>query len=350
MLPLSLRKLCKAFDVPTPKSFFPVKLSDIDTQLDKGIPAYDFYDEYSLTREQWKIMNDETVNWNFMEEAIKYCRIDCIALFDVLVAFNKLVFTDYNINIFDVLTLPSLAMRIFKTHTPKATQILYYTDTDSIVTNIELSDNYVGPNLGQFKLEHEISQAVFLAPKVYAFIDSKTSQETIKVKGINHKALANELITYKALFSLLRFGATRDIPPPALPCSSAGGAKGWGEKWYSDLIGGRIHIALTPNVLEATTNKRKPHYRRFRQLPSDWRPFGSPGRDLFYTDTLPYHYSEVEVDYNKSVEASIQRNKRSHSSVEAQLNAVKKAIDSVQGLSDGSQAYIYHFADDFMDE
>ena len=276
MLPLSLRKLCKAFDVPTPKSFFPVKLSDIDTQLDKGIPAYDFYDEYSLTREQWKIMNDETVNWNFMEEAIKYCRIDCIALFDVLVAFNKLVFTDYNINIFDVLTLPSLAMRIFKTHTPKATQILYYTDTDSIVTNIELSDNYVGPNLGQFKLEHEISQAVFLAPKVYAFIDSKTSQETIKVKGINHKALANELITYKALFSLLRFGATRDIPPPALPCSSAGGAKGWGEKWYSDLIGGRIHIALTPNVLEATTNKRKPHYRRFRQLPSDWRPFGKP--------------------------------------------------------------------------
>ena len=108
-------------------------------------------------------------------------------------------------------------MRIFKTHTPKATQILYYTDTDSIVTNIELSDNYVGPNLGQFKLEHEISQAVFLAPKVYAFIDSKTSQETIKVKGINHKALANELITYKALFSLLRFGATRDIPPPPSP-------------------------------------------------------------------------------------------------------------------------------------
>ena len=73
-------------------------------------------------------------------------------------------------------------------------------------------------------------------------------------------------------------------------------------------------------------------------------------RDLIYTDTLPYHYSEVEVDYNKSVEASIHRNKRSHSSVEAQLNAVKKAIDSVQGLSDGSQAYIYHFADDFMDE
>ena len=132
--------------------------------------------------------------------------------------------------------------------------------------------------------------------------------------------------------------------------NKAGGAKGWGEKWYSDLIGGRIHIALTPNVLEATTNKRKPHYRRFRQLPSDWRPFGRPGRDLIYTDTLPYHYSEVEVDYNKSVEASIQRNKRSHSSVEAQLNAVKKAIDSVQGLSDGSQAYIYHFADDFMDE
>ena len=91
MLPLSLRKLCKAFDVPTPKSFFPVKLSDIDTQLDKGIPAYDFYDEYSLTREQWKIMNDETVNWNFMEEAIKYCIKDCTSLYQILIKFNYLI-------------------------------------------------------------------------------------------------------------------------------------------------------------------------------------------------------------------------------------------------------------------
>ena len=57
-------------------------------------------------------------------------------------------------------------MRIFKTHTPKATQILYYTDTDSIVTNIELSDNFVGPNLGQFKLEDIFDEAVYLAPKM----------------------------------------------------------------------------------------------------------------------------------------------------------------------------------------
>ena len=73
-------------------------------------------------------------------------------------------------------------------------------------------------------------------------------------------------------------------------------------------------------------------------------------RDLIYTDTLPYHYSEVEVDYNKSVEASIQRNKRSHSSVEAQLNAVKKAIARIHGLSEGSHAYIFDFGDDSMDE
>ena len=105
---------------------------------------------------------------------------------------------------------------------------LYYSDTDSVYVDKPLDDSLVSSTeLGKLKLENKITEAIFLAPKVYAFIDSKTSQETIKVKGINHKALANELITYKALFSLLRFGATRDIPPPALPCSSAGGAKGW---------------------------------------------------------------------------------------------------------------------------
>lgn len=59
---------------------------------------------------------------------------------------------------------------------------LYYSDTDSGAIDAPLPDFMVGPALGQFKLEHLISKAVFLAPKVYALI-TEDGEEVIKVKG-----------------------------------------------------------------------------------------------------------------------------------------------------------------------
>jgi hypothetical protein len=41
----------------------------------------------------------------------------------------------------------------------------------------------VGKELGQVKLEHLISKAVFLAPKVYGLIDVN-GDEVIKIKGV----------------------------------------------------------------------------------------------------------------------------------------------------------------------
>ena len=60
---------------------------------------------------------------------------------------------------------------------------LYYTDTDSIITNNPLPSDLVGNQLGQFKLEYEINEAVFLAPKVYGFTTT-SGQEIIKIKGV----------------------------------------------------------------------------------------------------------------------------------------------------------------------
>jgi len=60
---------------------------------------------------------------------------------------------------------------------------LYYSDTDSAVTDAELPSILVGPELGQFKLEYVINRAVFLAPKVYGLITTD-GQEIIKVKGL----------------------------------------------------------------------------------------------------------------------------------------------------------------------
>jgi hypothetical protein len=37
--------------------------------------------------------------WDFKEEAIKYCSIDCISLFQILSKFNQLIFDHFKINI-----------------------------------------------------------------------------------------------------------------------------------------------------------------------------------------------------------------------------------------------------------
>ena len=50
---------------------------------------------------------------------------------------------------------------------------LYYTDTDSIVTNIELPKNIVHPNdIGKFDLEYTISKGIFANDKLYIIITS----------------------------------------------------------------------------------------------------------------------------------------------------------------------------------
>lgn len=75
---------------------------------------------------------------------------------------------------------------------------LYYTDTDSIVTNIKLDNSIVdSKTLGKLKLEHEIDKAVFIAPKLYALVD-KNGKEIIRAKGISKNS-----ITYKDFISLL---------------------------------------------------------------------------------------------------------------------------------------------------
>jgi len=47
---------------------------------------------------------------------------------------------------------------------------IYYTDTDSIVTDIPLDESLIGPNLGQFKLEYEIKKGYFISAKTYCLV------------------------------------------------------------------------------------------------------------------------------------------------------------------------------------
>lgn len=68
---------------------------------------------------------------------------------------------------------------------------VYYCDTDSIVTDVELPDQYVNEELGMMDMEGLVHQAVFCRPKTYAeIIDG--GDNTIKGKGMRDIATKTE--------------------------------------------------------------------------------------------------------------------------------------------------------------
>lgn len=59
-----------------------------------------------------------------------------------------------------------------------------YTDTDSLVTTTPLDPEYVGKDIGLMKLETEIREGIFIAPKVY-YIEG-TDKNVSKTKGVGN--------------------------------------------------------------------------------------------------------------------------------------------------------------------
>lgn len=111
LLPNSLRKLCELFNLNISKTYFPFHLSDINY---KGpIPDIAMWDicgtEYATIARRFK-----NKAWSFKAEAIKYCKIDCVSLHQILTMFNEFIFEHFSVNIHGSLTLPALSMRIYK--------------------------------------------------------------------------------------------------------------------------------------------------------------------------------------------------------------------------------------------
>ena len=121
LLPMSLRQLCKSFAVSYAKTYFPFLLSDIDYVGE--FPHFQFWSGitksvYDSIRDTFKLQSrfSSSKDWSFKLESVKYCQIDCKCLFDVLEKFNELIFIEFKVNIHGSLTLPALAMRIYKIH------------------------------------------------------------------------------------------------------------------------------------------------------------------------------------------------------------------------------------------
>jgi len=116
LLLTSLRKLTKSFNVETQKSMFPhFFVNENNLNYIGKVPEIKYFDkinknDYNNYRKNFKI------NWNLKNEAIKYCNIDCISLYQVVLKFSELIFQHFGISIHKYPTLPSLAFAIFRTN------------------------------------------------------------------------------------------------------------------------------------------------------------------------------------------------------------------------------------------
>lgn len=100
---------------------------------------------------------------------------------------SEKTFTDVSIAIASAVTSYA-RINISKTKLDILKKGLFYSDTDSIVTNIPLDDRLVGNALGQYKLEYTIQKAYFISSKTYCLI-LKCGTPIIKAKGVNNHKL-----------------------------------------------------------------------------------------------------------------------------------------------------------------
>jgi hypothetical protein len=85
---------------------------------------------------------------------------------------------------------------------------IYYSDTDSIVTDKELPNHLIHPtDIGLLKLEHKVKKGIFISGKLYALI-TDDNKIVIKSKGINSESLKfkdfEELLNNQNIHSALK--------------------------------------------------------------------------------------------------------------------------------------------------
>jgi len=120
---------------------------------------------------------------------------------------------------------------------------LYYTDTDSVYFDGPLPDHYISDTeLGKLKLEGIWDKALFLAPKVYALLNSDTGVEIIKIKGLTKEAVKNNNITFASLELLLNKDYKLALNQ---------------KKWFKNIINANIKILEQTYTLQITANKRE---------------------------------------------------------------------------------------------
>jgi DNA polymerase type B, organellar and viral len=113
----SLKNLSNSFNVETQKSIFPfLFVNENNFDYEGKVPDIKYFGNKITLEEYNNYSKKFNNNWNLREETIKYCNIDCISLYQVIIKFNNLIFGLFKINIHKYPTLPSLAFAIYRSN------------------------------------------------------------------------------------------------------------------------------------------------------------------------------------------------------------------------------------------
>jgi len=125
LLPVSLRKLSEQFSevINQTKTIFPYYFlndkynSNINLNYEGKVPAIKYFDSYVDNLDYTDYLeNYKNSKWSLRKETIDYCLNDCVSLHEVLVNFNKNIFTKFKLNIHGSPTLPALTFNIFRSN------------------------------------------------------------------------------------------------------------------------------------------------------------------------------------------------------------------------------------------
>lgn len=109
LLPMSLKDLGEQFNVNIKKTIEPVYQGNINSSHSNPFNMSDL-SHYS---KEVEIINDFSL-WK--SKVIKYCEIDCITLYQIVMNFRELVFDKWDLFIDNYPTTSSLAFGIFRKH------------------------------------------------------------------------------------------------------------------------------------------------------------------------------------------------------------------------------------------
>lgn len=121
ILPGALGKLAKDWKVETQKEHFPhyFFLDNIENTLNyQGVlPAYTYFEKKRTSLKEYEEMQEifKTKAWNYLEVSKEYIKGDCIALFEILIAFFNTLKSKFPINPLQVLSAPSTSFKIWRT-------------------------------------------------------------------------------------------------------------------------------------------------------------------------------------------------------------------------------------------
>ena len=164
-------------------------------------------------------------------------------------------FHEYNISVSIASAISSYARIHMSQFKNNKKYKIFYSDNDSIYINKKLSKLFVSSTeLGKLKLENIFTESTFLAPKVYGG-RLESGEEIIKVKGLRHNVIENQLSLEKLNF-LLNKNSSLNFKQ---------------TKTFRNFDSGTINFLEQTYNLVATENKRQIVYRN--NLMVNTKPF-----------------------------------------------------------------------------